>query len=119
VVAQTPASGSSTHAGGSVDLVVAEASQQATVPNVVGKGEALAAAALGSAGFTPRTSTTPTTDPSKVGVVLSQSPAGGHSARKGASVTIVLGVAAPTTTTTTTPTTTTPTSTTPAPAPTG
>jgi beta-lactam-binding protein with PASTA domain len=115
VISQSPAAGSSLPAKGKVNLTVAKAPAQVSVPNVVGKSEALAAAALGSAGFTPKAATEPTTEEAKVGVVLKQSPAGGTKARKGAPVTITVGT--PGTPTTTTPTTTTTTPTTPAPAP--
>jgi serine/threonine-protein kinase len=107
VISQSPGAGSSVPAGGKVNLTVAEAPKEATVPNVVGKSEALAAAALGGAGFTPKTASAPTTEASKDGVVLKQSPAGGTKARKGATVTITVGVLTPPTTTTTPPTTTT------------
>jgi serine/threonine-protein kinase len=121
VISQSPSGGSSVPTGSNVDLTVAQASNEASVPSVVGKNEALAAAALGGAGFTPRTVNQATTDPAKVGIVLRQSPAGGRRARKGATVTISVGIAGtPTTTTPTpTPTTTTPTTTTGATPPAG
>jgi eukaryotic-like serine/threonine-protein kinase len=131
VLSQSPSAGT-LPAGGKVELVVAKApktkAKEATVPGVVGQNEAQAAAALGAAGFKPRTTTATTADPGKVGVVLAQSPTAGRHARKGATVTITIGTAAPQTTTpttpstpTTTPTTTpsTPTTSTPAPAPSG
>jgi beta-lactam-binding protein with PASTA domain/predicted Ser/Thr protein kinase len=107
VISQSPSGGSSVSTGSNVDLTVAQASNEASVPSVVGKNEALAAAALGGAGFTPRTVNQATTDPAKVGIVLRQSPAGGRRARKGATVTISVGIAGTPTTTTPTPTTTT------------
>jgi len=82
------------------------------VPGVVGKSEALAAAALGEAGFKPVTAQASTTEPAQVGAVLKQSPAGGTHARKGSSVTISVGVLAPSTPTTPTPPATPPTTTT-------
>ncbi|HEV2924249.1 MAG TPA: Stk1 family PASTA domain-containing Ser/Thr kinase [Solirubrobacteraceae bacterium] len=109
VISQSPVGGASVPAGSKVDLTVAKAPTEATVPNVVGKSEALAAAALGGAGFTPKTASATTSEEAKVGVVLKQSPAGGAHARKGATVTITVGVLGtqtiPTTTPTTTPTT--------------
>jgi serine/threonine-protein kinase len=118
VISQTPAGGASVPAGARVNLTVAQAPTEATVPNVVGKSETLAAAALGGAGFTPKTANATTSEEAKVGVVLKQSPAGGAHARKGATVTITVGVLGtqtiPTTTTPTTPTTT-PTTTGPTP----
>ncbi|HEV7585198.1 MAG TPA: Stk1 family PASTA domain-containing Ser/Thr kinase [Solirubrobacteraceae bacterium] len=118
VISQSPGGGTALPGGSRVNLTVAQAPTEATVPNVVGKTEALAAAALGGAGFTPKIATTPTSEEAKVGVVLKQSAAGGTHARKGSSVTITVGVlATPTTPTTTTTTLTTPTTTTPAPTP--
>jgi beta-lactam-binding protein with PASTA domain len=96
-------------AGASVNLTVAQAPTEATVPNVVGKSETLAAAALGSAGFAPRAANATTSEEAKVGVVLKQHPAGGAHARKGATVTITIGVLGTQTAPTTTPTTPTPT----------
>ena len=111
VLAQSPSTGSSVHAGDKVDLTVAQAPKEVAVPEVVGAAEAAATAALKHAGFTPVTVTSATTEPAQVGVVLKQSPAAGAKARKGATVTITVGVLStpttPTTTTTTTPTTTT------------
>jgi beta-lactam-binding protein with PASTA domain/predicted Ser/Thr protein kinase len=123
VLSQSPAAAASLPAGGKVNLVVAQAPKEVAVPSVVGQSEAQASAALGGAGFTPRTTTVTTAEPAQVGMVLKQSPAGGHQAPKGSTVTISIGVAAPTTpitptTPTTTPTTTTPTTTTSAAAPT-
>jgi serine/threonine-protein kinase len=123
VLSQSPSAATSLPAGGKVNLVVAQAPKDVAVPSVVGEGEAQAAAALGSAGFTPKTATATTTEASEVGNVLKQSPAGGRRARKGATVTITVGVAALTTPTapttpTTTPTTTTTTTTPPPPTPT-
>jgi beta-lactam-binding protein with PASTA domain len=58
--------------------------------------------------------TATTTEPSKVGVVLKQSPAAGRKARKGSTVTLTVGALGTETGTTgtTTPTTSTPTTTT-------
>jgi beta-lactam-binding protein with PASTA domain/tRNA A-37 threonylcarbamoyl transferase component Bud32 len=111
VLSQSPGSGTSLAAGGKVDLVVATAPKEIAVPGVVGQNEAQAAAALGAAGFAPKTASAATTEPSQVGIVVQQSPAAGARAKKGATVTITVGVLGPQTTPTT-PTTT------PAPAPT-
>jgi eukaryotic-like serine/threonine-protein kinase len=120
VLSQSPPTGSSAHAGDKVNLTVAQASTEAQVPSVVGKSEALAAAALGEAGFTPKTVPATTAEPAQVGVVLKQQPAPGTRARKGSSVTIAVGVlgtqTTPTTPPTTTPPATTPTTTPPPPA---
>jgi serine/threonine-protein kinase len=119
VLSQSPAPATSLPAGGKVNLTVAQAPKEIAVPNVVGQSEAQAAAALGSAGFVPKTASVTTTEPAQVGIVLKQSPATGHQAAKGATVTISIGVLGTPTTptiTTTTPTTPTPTTTTTSPA---
>ncbi|HYM45768.1 MAG TPA: Stk1 family PASTA domain-containing Ser/Thr kinase [Solirubrobacteraceae bacterium] len=113
VLAQSPAAGSSLPDGGKVNLTIAQAPTEIAVPGVVGQNEAQAAAALGQAGFIPKTSTRTTTEASQVGIVLGQSPAAGHKARKGATVTLAIGVLGPQTTPTTTPSTTTSTPATP------
>jgi eukaryotic-like serine/threonine-protein kinase len=121
VLTQSPAAGGSVHAGDRVALTVARAPREVEVPQVVGAAEAVAAAALKHAGFKPKAEPHTTSEQSQVGVVLEQSPAGGAHARKGATVTIAVGVLAPPTTstpTTSTPTTTTPTTATPPAAPT-
>jgi serine/threonine-protein kinase len=118
VLSQSPAAGRSLGAGGKVDLTVAKAPKEVAVPDVEGAAEAVAAAHLKAAGFTPRTVPAATSEPAQVGVVLKQSPAGGAKARKGTTVTLTVGVlSTPTTPTTTTPTTTTTTTTTSAPPP--
>jgi beta-lactam-binding protein with PASTA domain len=106
VLEQSPAAGSSLPSGGKVNLTVAQAPTQTAVPNVVGQNEAQASAALGRAGFTPQAVSQTTTESSQVGLVLKQSPAAGHKARKGATVMIAIGVLGPQTTPTTTTTTT-------------
>jgi eukaryotic-like serine/threonine-protein kinase len=121
VLSQSPGAGVSLPAGGSVNLVVAQASKEITIPGVVGQSETQAAATLGAAGLNPKTVSTNTTEPAQVGVVLKQTPPAGRRARKGATVTIAVGaLAVPTTpttpTTTPTTTTTTPTTTTTTPA---
>ena len=120
VLSQSPAAGSSLSAGGAVNLTVAEASKEAAVPNVKGQSSTLAETTLGQAGFAVKMASQTTTEASQVGLVLKQTPAAGHKARKGSVVTISVGVlgsqTTPTTstpTTPTTPTTSTPTSTPP------
>jgi eukaryotic-like serine/threonine-protein kinase len=120
VISQSPAAGASVGTGAKVDLTIAKASDEVAVPKVVGESETQAAAALGGAGFAPTVVTSTTTEESKVGVVLKQSPSAGHQVRKGSTVTLTVGAKAtettPTTPTTTTPPTTT-TTTTPAATP--
>jgi len=110
VLAQTPATGSSVRAGTKVNVTVAKAPKEVEVPTVVGAAEAVAITHLKHDGFVPKTEARTTSEQAQVGVVLEQSPEGGAHARKGATVTIVVGKLG--TSTTTTPTTTTPTSTT-------
>ncbi len=114
VLSQSPATGSSVPAGNTINLTVAQASKEVAVPNIIGKSEALAGAALGEASLKPQTVTQTTTEQSQVGVVLRQSPAAGTKVAKGSTVTIAVGVLGTPTTPTTPTTSTTPT--TPAPA---
>ena len=120
VLSQSPLAGSSLRVGGKVNLVVAQASKEATVPSVVGQNETQAVATLRGAGFARKTVTATTNEPTQVGLVLKQSPSAGARARKGATVTITVGVlgAQTTPTTPTTPTTTPTTPTTPTTTPT-
>jgi eukaryotic-like serine/threonine-protein kinase len=119
VISQSPSAGSSLSVGSQVTIVVAQGPKQTAVPSVVGQGEVQAVATLTAAGFTSTTVTRTVTEPSKVGVVVQQSPAAGHKLAKGGSVTIAVGAVnqqTTTTPTTSTPTTSTPASGTPAPA---
>ncbi len=106
VLAQSPAAGTQLSANSKVELTVAQAPTEVTVPNVVGENEFQAAARLGRAGFSPKRTTQTTTEAALVGLVLKQTPSASHKAAKGATVTIAIGVLAPQTTTTTTPATT-------------
>ncbi len=111
VLAQSPSTGSSVSSGSKVDLTVAQAPKEVEVPNVVGASEVAAKAALKRARLKSKVQTRPTSEQAQVGVVLEQSPAAATQARKGTTVTLVVGTLS-TTTTTTTPTTTTTTPTT-------
>jgi serine/threonine protein kinase/beta-lactam-binding protein with PASTA domain len=115
VLAQLPTSGQSLRAGEKVNLTIAKAPKEVEVPQVVGAAEAAASAALKHAGFTSRSEPRTTSEQSQVGVVLEQSPEAGTHARKGTTVTIVVGKLGSGTTTTPTTTTTTTTTTTPPP----
>jgi eukaryotic-like serine/threonine-protein kinase len=101
VLAQSPAAGESLPSEGAVDLTVARAPKEVTVPDVEGAAQAAATAALEHAGFKVQTVSGATTEKSQDGVVLAQSPAAGSRARRGATVTITIGVFAPQTTPTT------------------
>jgi len=112
VLSQSPSPPATLPAGGKVNLVVAQAPKEVAVPGVAGMTEVAAAAELEKAGFTVKTVTEPTSVAAKVGHVLKQNPSAGAKARKGATVTIWIGMATETTPTTPTTTTTTPTTTT-------
>jgi beta-lactam-binding protein with PASTA domain len=108
VLSQSPQAGTALQTGQAVNLTVAQAPKETAVPEVVGQNEAQAAATLGRAGFNPKSVSRAVSNPAQVGVVLKQSPAGGHQAPNGATVTIAVGVLEATTTGTSTTTTTTP-----------
>jgi beta-lactam-binding protein with PASTA domain len=112
VISQSPSAGSSLSVGEQVTIVVSQAPKQTAVPSVVGQSEVQAVSTLTAAGFTSTTVTRTVTEPSKVGIVVQQSPVAGHKLAKGGSVTIAVGAVGQQTTTT--PTTTTPTTSTPA-----
>lgn len=65
------------------------------VPDVVGMTDRQAEDALKQAGFKVQRQNEDTSDPSKVGVVLSQTPAGGSTAKPGDQVTITVGKLGP------------------------
>jgi serine/threonine-protein kinase len=116
VISQSPSGNSQTAPGSTVTLAIAQAPTTAAVPNVKGQTAAAATSQLQAAGFHVAQGTKKVSNQSKNGTVLSQSPGAGKSAKKGSTVTIVVGrysSPTPTTTTPTTPTTTTPTTTTP------
>jgi len=116
VLSQSPRPGTSVRSGAKVSLTLAQATNLVAVPSLVGLPETQAAAALGSAGLTPKAVLQKTEQESQVGVVLKQNPPSGHRVKKGSEVKLSVGVLAPKTTstpTTTTPTTTAPTTTTP------
>jgi eukaryotic-like serine/threonine-protein kinase len=116
VISQSPVTGASAHEADKVNLTVAQAPKEVSVPDVRGAAVAAAESALTHAGLTARAVPRTTTEPSQKGVVLGQSPAGGTQAHKGSTVTIEVGEVAPQTTTTPTTTATTPTTpTTPTP----
>jgi eukaryotic-like serine/threonine-protein kinase len=88
--------------------VVAKQPQDAAVPDVTGKDQTAAGAALLDAGFKVDSRTQQVTDPAQVGKVQRQKPSGSRRAKRGSSVTIYVGTAAPSDTTTTPPADTTP-----------
>jgi eukaryotic-like serine/threonine-protein kinase len=90
VTRTNPPAGTMVPMGASVTIYVSTGAQNVAVPSEDGQTEAAATAALQAAGFTVATTNQATSNPAKIGVVLSQNPTG--SAPKGATVTIVVGV---------------------------
>jgi eukaryotic-like serine/threonine-protein kinase len=109
VISQTPGAGTQLKVGGQVTIVVAQALKKVAAPSVVGQSEAQGIATLTGAGFAAHAVSRTVTDPTKVGVVVQQSPEAGHKLAAGATVTIAVGVLAQQTTSTSTTTTTPPT----------
>jgi beta-lactam-binding protein with PASTA domain len=109
VISQTPGAGTELKVGSPVTIVVAQALKQTAAPSVVGQNEAQAVATLTNAGFASNTVSRTVTDPTKVGIVVQQSPEAGHKLAKGATITIAVGALAQQTTSTSTTTTTPPT----------
>ena len=105
VISQTPGGGTQLKVAGQVTIVVAQALKKVGAPSVVGQSEAQAIATLTSAGFSSNTVSRNVTDPTKVGIVVQQSPEAGHKVAAGATVTIAVGVLAQQTTSTSTTTT--------------
>jgi beta-lactam-binding protein with PASTA domain/tRNA A-37 threonylcarbamoyl transferase component Bud32 len=110
VLSQSPKGGAKADQGSAVLLTVAKAPSQVEVPDVTGEDQAAAIRRLSAAGFVIDQQTKDVDSPEGDGVVVEQDPAGGK-AKKGSSVTIVVGKFNPdlnpegTGTTTTTPTT--------------
>jgi serine/threonine-protein kinase len=109
VISQSPAPGTKVTSGSTVSLVIAKAPATPTVPSVTGKTASAATSALKAAGFKVSTSNQEVTKKNQSGKVVSQSPSGGSQAKKGSTVSIVVGHFTPPTPTTPTTTTTTPT----------
>jgi beta-lactam-binding protein with PASTA domain/predicted Ser/Thr protein kinase len=115
VLSQSPAVGVPVHSGEAVNLVVAKTPQEVTVPRVVGKKAERAEGELIGAGFVAKSTTRSVNNEAEVGLVLQQRPAGGSKAKRGATITLIVGVPLSTQTTGTTTTTTTAPSTTTTP----
>ena len=105
VTASSPSGGQQVNPGTAVNLTVSSGSCQVVVQNVIGMSQGSAISTLQSQGLTV-SATTATTGcaATNVGVVVSQSPAGGSSVPAGSSVTVGVCPAAPPTTSTTTTT---------------
>jgi serine/threonine-protein kinase len=91
VIHQNPAPGSTEAKGTSVTIEISNGPPQTTVPDVVGYTSQQAQQALQSAGFQVIQQYTSVTDPSQDNLVQRQNPAGGSTATKGTTVTIVIG----------------------------
>jgi serine/threonine-protein kinase len=96
VVSQNPAAGTQATPGSTVTIDIAKAqppppTTTTRVPNVTGDTAAAARSVLTAAGFTVTETMQTVSSKSQDGIVLSQSPSGGSSAKKGSAVTIVVG----------------------------
>ena len=98
VLSQSPSAGQSVARGSQVTIFASTGA--ITVPDVVGQDRKPAVTALKKAGFVVSVTEQSTSDPSEVGTVISEFPPAGSRGQRGDTVTISVGVAAPTTTTT-------------------
>jgi serine/threonine-protein kinase len=97
VLSQSPAAGKQVGRGSQVTVFASTGA--ITVPDVTGQSRKAAVTALKKAGFTAAVTEENTTDPTQVGFVISEFPPGGSRGQRGDTVTISVGVTAPTTTT--------------------
>jgi eukaryotic-like serine/threonine-protein kinase len=89
VISQDPLGGEQAPKGSTVTIVVSSGPPQVTVPSVVGLPQADAETMLHDAGFSVQVDPgDPAPDPTKVGTVQSQNPAGNDKAPKGSEVVI-------------------------------
>lgn len=104
VISQHPDGGVTAPAGSTVTIVVATAPATVTVPSVKGDPVSGAQSALTAAGFNVVQTTQSVKHASENGIVVSQSPGGNSTAKKGSTVTITVGqyTASSTTTSSTT-----------------
>jgi membrane peptidoglycan carboxypeptidase len=92
IAAQVPGGGSTVDLGSLVHLHPSNGKPPtAIVPGVIGLSQGAASAKVHGAGFGVGVSTVTTSDPSKDGIVVSQSPHGGAKALVGSTVTIGVG----------------------------
>jgi eukaryotic-like serine/threonine-protein kinase len=97
VLNQSPAAGKQVARGSQVTIFASTGA--ITVPDVVGQTRKAAVTALKKAGFVVAVTEQATTDPTEVGVVLSEFPPAGSRGQRGDTVTISVGVSSPTSTT--------------------
>jgi eukaryotic-like serine/threonine-protein kinase len=98
VISTSPAFGQLVAANSKVKLFISSGPAKKPVPSVVGEQELQAENDLQNAGFKVGTPKTDPTSPKRAGTVISQTPAGGSSARLGSTVSIVVsggGVSVP------------------------
>jgi serine/threonine-protein kinase len=88
VISQSPGAGSEAAKGATVTITVSKGAEDVNVPNVIGDSEAQAKATLTSAGF--KVSVVYTENAFGSNKVVDQSPNGGTTASKGATVTITI-----------------------------
>ncbi len=93
VIRQIPNAGSEEKRGTVITIYVSTGKAKVAVPNVIGMDESAATDALEAAGFLVQPLDIPTTDPTKIGIVISQSPAAGTMANRGSTVKIYVGIA--------------------------
>jgi len=91
VLSQSPGAGTEVEKGSAVSIVVSREAPPVGVPGVVGEPEAAARAALARAGFDVAVSEAAVQSRDENGLVQSQDPGAGDRARRGSSVTIVVG----------------------------
>ncbi len=90
VISQSPQAGSSVDSGSTVNLTISTGPCPVTVPNVVGKTEAQAGAAIGSAGLVVGAKTSQCSDTVAAGIVISQSPEPNASVPANSAVSLVI-----------------------------
>ena len=110
VVQMDPPANTLASKGATITVFVSKGPKESAVPDVTSFSRADAIATLRNSGFKVLVDVVDTTDPSQDGVVLTQSPGPGQTAKPGTTVTITVGdfVAPPPPTTTVAPTTTLP-----------
>lgn len=90
VVAQDPEAGTKAREGSNVTLTVSLSAEMATVPDIVGKTEEEARAAITDAGFTADPQPTQASADVPAGSIIEQSPSGGEQAPKGSAISYVV-----------------------------
>ncbi len=95
VISQSPAGGVAAPSGATVTLSVSLGPPATPVPDVTSLDQSAATATLQAAGYVASVQTQPTTDPGQDGIVLSQTPVGGTTAKAGSTVTITVGQLGP------------------------